>query len=521
MKKPRLRLAKLLPKQTLLPQNDVRRLGVVYGVYRLVLSVFLLGSSLTSVNEDDKIPMLEQLTSGLYFFLAAVLLGLLLWSASNVRRQLLAGFGIDVIILSLLIYGSAVLEPRLVLLSMVVVAASFMLLTFAQAIIVIIVAVVIMLYQQLIIALTRTPDINQLADIALLSSGFIGVGLLSYAVTQRLAKAQQNVIAQRKQLMRLHHLNAQIIANITSGVLVMQRRELLLINDAAVRLLDLSVTRDALDGIASAHPMLLQWLLQPKGAYLHEFIQPDGSTQKLRLRTRPLDDSVSLILLDDVSQEEAHAQRLKLASLGGLAGSIAHEIRNPLGTILQSSQLLCELEESELAQMIVKQSLRIENIVRSVMDLSQQKPPTRVRLDIADWVSKFLKNQAPMVGMTQKSDLWVWFDPNHLEQIMVNLTQNALRHADASAPKVQIVLRTRDEWVMLDVLDNGDGVPDEHIPRLFTPFFTKSVGGTGLGLYLSQSFAHANGGMISYIANMGGACFRLKLERATPKRHRD
>lgn len=116
-----------------------------------------------------------------------------------------------------------------------------------------------------------------------------------------------------------------------------------------------------------------------------------------------------------------------------------------------------------------------------------------------------------MIGVSFHGNSQILFDPNHLEQIFINLINNALRHTHhiEGVPDVQITVNDNYYEVLIDVLDNGDGVSQENLGSLFNPFFTKSAGGTGLGLYLSQAFSEANHAKLRYLPNKPKTCFRL------------
>ena len=252
---------------------------------------------------------------------------------------------------------------------------------------------------------------------------------------------------------------------------------------------------------------------------------------KLRVEIIPLKDDSKLIILEDLRREQASAQQLKLASLGQLTASIAHEIRNPLAAISEASQLLIEdIEESqtadndtstndkmagnhELYKMIFTQTKRVNRIIEDVLKLSRQQIANQQMIVLADWMPTFLDNyfQGHDVFLRSHTQPTISFDTHQLEQILINLINNGLRHSSYANPHaiVEIEIYCADNDVIIDVLDDGTGVSDVDLTHLFNPFFTTDKAGTGLGLYLSQAFCEANHARLLYIPEHKKTCFRL------------
>nr|MBS9780373.1 HAMP domain-containing histidine kinase [Moraxellaceae bacterium] len=258
-----------------------------------------------------------------------------------------------------------------------------------------------------------------------------------------------------------------------------------------------------------------------------------ATMDKLRLSTTPLQNDIVLVLIEDLRREQTTAQQLKLASLGQLTASIAHEIRNPLAAISQASQLLMDEEDwgndediedkeidpnMELYRMIFEQTKRVNRIIEDVLKLSRQAKPEQSKLDIVSWLKAFIDNyyDKHQVILHAKVTPHLYFDPNQLEQILINLVNNGLRFCRKTQAhtfvEIEVFLQKND--VILDVLDEGNGVPADKQDSLFMPFFTTDNDGTGLGLYLSQAFAEANFAQLIYVANHKKTCFRLIIPQA-------
>ncbi|MCA1978157.1 MAG: HAMP domain-containing histidine kinase, partial [Thiobacillus sp.] len=246
-------------------------------------------------------------------------------------------------------------------------------------------------------------------------------------------------------------------------------------------------------------------------------------TLRLRVRCIPLAgvDDTRVLLLEDPSQAEQAAQRLKLAALGRLTANIAHEIRNPLSAISQAAQLLREdthdPAQAKLTAIIENNARRLDRLVEEVLTLNR-----RDRLNPTDFDAAALGALVEELRQTEEippgavivnmSDtLHFQFDPDHLRQIVWNLMRNAWRYSQQQAGSLRVEAGTQGGQVYLDIADDGPGVAPEHQGKLFEPFFTTAAQGTGLGLFLARELAEANRAALRFVPGTGGARFRLSL----------
>jgi two-component system NtrC family sensor kinase len=248
----------------------------------------------------------------------------------------------------------------------------------------------------------------------------------------------------------------------------------------------------------------------------------DTLEQKVEERTRELKHSQRQLL-----------QASKLASVGELAGGVAHQINNPAGIILmRASRLAQEVGQHRLSdearedvQVIQRQVEKIHSIVSALVKFSRQMPTelrptdlnTVVRRAVA-LVEDLARNRGVKVVLDLQELPQVAADGAQLEQVLINLVNNAL---DAMPDGGELTFATHrgskaggQERVALAVADTGSGIPPEHLPRLFDPFFTtKEVGkGTGLGLAISYGIVQEHGGTIEVESESGkGSRFTLCL----------
>ncbi len=238
---------------------------------------------------------------------------------------------------------------------------------------------------------------------------------------------------------------------------------------------------------------------------------------------------VVLMYIEDTRIQREKQQDVKMASLGQLTANIAHEIRNPLGAISHAAQLLSESPDLDKAdermiQIIQANSKRMNGTIESVLNLSRKNNPKRENIRLKLWLNEFISDFVMQSSLTKKQiglfldmpDASIQFDPTHLHQVMWNLCRNAEKYARENVSELTIDIQgthpshTRD--IVLSVIDNGKGVPDKNIERLFEPFFTTSSQGegTGLGLFMARELCLSNSASLEYIKlPAGGSCFRL------------
>lgn len=229
-------------------------------------------------------------------------------------------------------------------------------------------------------------------------------------------------------------------------------------------------------------------------------------------------------------QQEALFQREKLAAMGALLASVAHELNNPLATIMMHADLLrtdtSDGPLAEYAEDIHQAAVRCERLVRQFLTLARQHVPERVAVDLNALVTDTLALLAhPLrvdnitVDIRLEAALpRLWADPHQLQQVLVNLVTNAQQALREVAVPRRLTLTTRADAaasrVILEVSDTGPGIPLAVQARIFEPFFTTKPSGvgTGLGLPLCQGIIESHDGTIRCTSQPGrGTTFRIEL----------
>jgi two-component system sensor histidine kinase PilS (NtrC family) len=237
--------------------------------------------------------------------------------------------------------------------------------------------------------------------------------------------------------------------------------------------------------------------------------------------------------LEDTSLLAERVQQSKLAALGRLSASIAHEIRNPVGAMSHAGQLLAESpdissEDRRLTEIISANAERVSGIINNVLHLSKREASQVEHLALPSWCDEFHEEfcetmQWPRARLTVggfTADLEVRADPGQLRQIVWNLCENALKHGVRESPDQVVEIRygrmSPTARPFLEVGDRGPGVPPELAERIFEPFFSGGRS-TGLGLFLARELAQTNGATLLYEPRPGGgSLFRLVF--ADPRR---
>jgi len=224
-----------------------------------------------------------------------------------------------------------------------------------------------------------------------------------------------------------------------------------------------------------------------------------------------------------IRAERKLAQTERLGLLGRMVATVAHEVRNPLGSIRGSVEMLAdeiphESPRREFIDIIQSETRRLETIVDAYLEYSSPKPPQRARGDLATLVrsvSEQFRSGDPALGVrldipeTMPAD----FDAGQIRRVLLNLMSNA-REAVSSGGKLTVQAEATEAGLVIEVSDTGAGIPSHIKERLFEPFVTSKATGSGLGLSLSREIVEAHGGTLEFVEKgpgQTGSCFRITL----------
>lgn len=515
-----------------------RRILWIVGLYRAVCGVLLLGTALfldlraVGIGAPDAFVT----AAGLYFAYGILTFGWVQRDSMGLPLpalllSLLVG---DVAFIALLMYaGGNAGGPLSILLFPQLAASGWLMrsqIAFFHA----------ALASSVLIALDSWRLIDGLiSPTQILQTGLVGFGYFA-TVGVALAlgtytKASEDLAAQRGiDVANLEQVNRLIIQDMQDGVLVVDLNGVVRGHNAQVtRLLGgFGRMRGGMrlaEFSSTLHDYWRRWqedFAEPLPAFKVE------STQRLlRVRLVRIGSGLNggtLIYLEDLGRAQSEAQQIKLAAMGRLTASIAHEVRNPLSAINQAAQLLEEdgsvaPEGQRLLTMIRTNAKRIDRIVGEVLQLNRRDRQQPEIIPLGEFLHSLVEEIVQAEGIAPGGvsiqcppELVVIFDRGHLNQIVWNLVRNAWQHCQKKDASIRVVGRPgyMGDAVICELSDDGPGIPAELRGQIFEPFFTTRPGGTGLGLYIARELADANGAALELLPKGPGANFRITLKRA-------
>ena len=512
----------------------------IYVFYRSIVSILLL---LSLLSEDTR-RLVGILNRDLYFyvalgFLATNLILLALITSPLLTRQanLFLVFFVDIAAIALMSNSSGGIVSGLPILLVVTAAASAVLISSGTiATLIAALSVIAVLADTLRLINEQVLALGALVPAGLLGTLIFAVSLLIQFVSRRVSMAEALARRRAANLYDLQRLNEQIVQNLQTGILmVYSNGTVRVMNQAATRLLDPDRPLPLEQGqeLAEYNEVLAEQFEQWQENGVHEpspiTLNEDAPPIIASFRTLSgTDQGNALVFIEDYSPVTRQAQSLKLGSLGRLTASIAHEIRNPLGAVSHAAQLLSESsalpkEDAQLTEIIQHHSQRMNDIIENVMHISRRQPPRPQSLALRGWLENYLDDYR--AALTDSADIQldiaeeateIRFDPAHLQRILNNLIDNARRHSSLKTGTESAYLVVTWEHLsrrcIIDVIDQGDGVPREEQAKLFEPFYTTAEQGTGLGLYLCKELCEINNATLNYRpTSKGESCFRVAI----------
>ena len=380
----------------------------------------------------------------------------------------------------------------------------------------------------------RDFEDSSIVQAGMMSAAFFATAILGRLLGQRVMANEELA---RKHAVALHNqilISQRIVERMLDGLLIVTRDDQISrYNPMAARMLGLPevVAEEAQNKVAliplpqSVARALLHWRQSGGGDGL--LLGEDGRELRARFEATESSDGEVLILLEDVDRIKEQAQQLKLAALGRLTASIAHEIRNPLASIAYAGELLHEERRGELQDRLLRiigdNVARLDRIVRDVLDLGRQSRAQVDEILLADFCSEFIASfedaQAVPAGVIVyegEADVQLSFDRSHLHQVLWNLVANAVRYSRREAGSVIVRAHAMPGGqVELHVMDDGPGIQEKDRGQIFEPFFTTYHQGTGLGLYIARELCAINGARLDLLQPPSGAEFVLTGRKET------
>ena len=456
------------------------------------------------------------------------------WFFINLRKppynlQVAAQVFFDIFIISLMMYASDGLNSGFGMLLVIVVAGGSILSAGRIAILFAAIASLSVIGQELYIKLALLYTTPNYTHAALLGITFFFTAILGHVLARRVRESEALASQRAADIEGLAKLNEHIVQRLQFGVIVLDENfRVRLINESAQKLLNCAGGADY-QHIERVSPLLAtklnEWLqIGIEHTFLVRSEAEELDLQVSFMHLRPDTRFGILVFLDDMAVHRQRAQQMKLSSLGRLAASIAHEIRNPLGAISHAGQLLSESasirdDDILLLQIIMEHSRRMNAIIENVQKISKRQPAVPDQIRIRPWLEDFAASlikhhQLPSTAVRlaiEADDPNIYMDASQLHQVLWNLCENALRYSK-SLPLIELRCGIREESnrPFLDVIDHGPGISEDILDNLFEPFITSDLRGSGLGLYISRELCEANQASLSLYTNSeNGCCFRI------------
>lgn len=540
----------LLPSNSITQYNPYDLLRV-YTYYRTLLgSVLLLmfQSEIATKALGNDNPDLFFYTSLIYTSINFVTLAIM-WRLRYApsQQKLFGSLFIDVVAITLLMHASGGAVSGLGYLLLIAIAAGGMMLRERIAIFLAAITTIIVITEGIYRFLTMTSDNKVMfASGSLGALAFVTTLIFQY-LTKKIRISYEEAQAQAKHAAHLQKLAQLIVERMRTGIVVLnQEQEIELFNQSAINMLGLNgktQQKITLADIAPLKEKLTSWQEHRKDH--SPVVKLHGETNtELKVNfayLEPNNTNETLIFLEDVRALHQQAQQLKLASLGRLTASIAHEIRNPLGAISHASQLLGESTnltsgDQRLLDIINNHSKRVNQIIENILQLSRRRAANPERIRLKEWLTGFIADYQSSksdghhlhISLLQKtlSDaqytdnsanaIEAKFDVSQLQQVLTNLFDNGLRYSKSNTGKadlrLEIGIDAHQQQPYIRIIDYGVGIPDNNNKHLFEPFFTTENTGSGLGLFICKELCEANQANITYMRTSAGeSCFHLQL----------
>ncbi len=362
-------------------------------------------------------------------------------------------------------------------------------------------------------------------------------------VSQRLEEAYKKLEERAIQLINIQDYTQSILRSITSGVLTVgPDASITTVNPAGERLLGVSEYELVPRSIGSVfrHDGGLEGDVRKVLSGRIPLIMRDVTLVTRTGREVSVQASVSrmravggrilgaVVTIEDVSEIRALTEQLiradRLAAMGELTAGVAHEVRNPLGVIRASVQLLedadCDAVRIREAGNVIKQEIdRLDKVIKALLDFGRPSSPTMLLTDPVDVLTDVVLFTSRFAGQSEveieerfPSDLpRVIADPDQLKQVFLNLITNAVQAMEETGGTIVLSARDKEDFLEVSVADTGPGIPAEDLGKVFDPFYSTRDAGTGLGLTIVHRIIDEHDGHIEVQSGPDGTTFTVSL----------
>lgn len=528
------------PLQRAIDESDLtwRVLGTL-NLFRLLLAIVLLGLFFAGGEPrlfGDRYPSIFSAMAAAYLVFAIVS-GLAIkgrWVTAG--PQTITQVTVDILAIVVLMHASGGISSGLGGLLVVFVGAGSLVLPLQVPAFFAAVATIAVLGEQFFSQIGGVSDTSNYSAAGILGAIIFAIALAARPLSRRIEFSEALARQRGVDLANLSELNEYIVQHLRESIVVIDSNNCIrLINASAAKLLGAQSDchgKGISETSTDLSTYISTWRSDPESSPHTDLTmnaESDSTVIKAHLAPLGIDHSRNgpvLVFLEDASLMNARVQQSKLASLGRLSASIAHEIRNPVGAMSHAGQLLAEskaltTEDLRLTEIIQTHAERVSHIIDNVLQLSRRESSRPERFALGPWLNDFAQEftrtlelqEGELCALAADADLDVRMDPSHLRQVLWNLCDNAVKYASETGG-ILVELKTgrtsRSEQPFLEVMDQGHGVDPSMSDKIFEPFFTARSGGTGLGLYISKELCELNRANLTYLdRESGGSIFRI------------
>jgi two-component system, NtrC family, sensor histidine kinase PilS len=524
------------------PELAWRVLGLL-NLYRLTVPAVLVVLNLAASQPQTlgaASPTLYFYTLAAWFATGVVCIGLLKRRWPSLHAQAFIHVAFDIVAVTALLMTSGGASSGAGLLLIMPVAGVSLLMQPRIATTIGAIAALCVLGQQIMLWFGGISDSSDLTQAGLLGGVILIAALAVAPLAGRLRESEALVRQRDLDLANLAELSQYIVERLRESLVVVDEQDRIrLINESARQILGADAKSNALLGEASPRLLYLLTMWRQSAPVTDtvggNLLAVDG-LREVRPHFAPLGKGQPppvLVFLEDLTALDDRIHQTRLAALGRLSASIAHEIRNPVGAISHAAQLLVEDAKipdtgRRLSDIIKANAERVSTIIGNVQQLARRETTRPERMPLAEWVTDFVQEfvstggyePGQLVADVPDPEIEVRVDPSHLRQILWNLCENAFRYS-VQIPEDKVEIRigrlAGSNRPFLEVLDRGPGIDSTISDRIFEPFFTSRTSGTGLGLFIARELAQCNRALLVYEPRTGGgSIFRIVF--ADPQR---
>ncbi len=387
-----------------------------------------------------------------------------------------------------------------------------------------------------LVAQSGVAPMRELVRALILNSvAIIATGALASRLAVEVASTSATLVQRTTQFQDLATLYADVVRSLSSGLITLSvDSRVVTVNQAALTILGLEEDKVIGRALETMIPGIAPLLLPSRAVRREELAFQDqtGKPRRLGVTISPLVDSNDLqvgqiVAFQDLTElramEEAITRQKRLAAIGRLAAGIAHEIRNPLAAISGSIELLVgsgigesSADAKELAQIVLRETSRLNALITDLLEFARPRTTELQPLDLSAAVGELVQvfsNDRRLgdtrVDLDAEAGVRTLADPDQLRQVVWNLLRNAAEAAPAQP--IQVRVDREGGHARLIVTDAGPGIPDEHLSRIFEPFFSTKESGTGLGLPTVHRIIEEHHGTIELSKEPGGGTSAVVL----------